>query len=249
VFIVNSILNSLPSFTIKKIDIVNSQTQKIHKINNPKPSIVLPHIPNHQSEQPPSILKALKGKLISLAGQIGMNIPNGVSHYVTLKCSGTFQNFKELQKTKVGWIVYIYLDQNTIIRGRFIEVNSGTGSGAIITSNYFSRSLFNFGSTYPLLDGYWGERVKIVLDASRKWKRVKFKPRDGIMHYNDGRVEEIKGGWDHEHCKICWQTISAFEDEENFGYVDQADIWLCQSCYKKYKIPKSITFVNLNQVF
>jgi hypothetical protein len=246
---VDSILNSLPSFTINKIEIINCQTLKFYKFFNPKPTFELQNVPNQQLEKPPSVFKALKGLLIALISQIGINIPNRVSDYVTLKCTGTFQNFKGLDKTKPGWIVYIYKDRNTIIIGRFIKINSGTGSGAIITSKYFPRDLFNLGTTYPLLDGYWGERVKIVLDASRKWKRVKFKPRDSIMHYNDGRVEEIKGGWDHEHCRICWQRISAYEDEENFGYVDQNDSWLCLSCYKKYIIPQSIAFVNLNQIF
>jgi hypothetical protein len=43
----------------------------------------------------------------------------------------------------------------------------------------------------------------------------------------------VPGGWDHEHCRLCWERISDIEAGKNFGYTDGKD-WLCESCYEKY---------------
>jgi hypothetical protein len=44
--------------------------------------------------------------------------------------------------------------------------------------------------------------------------------------------------WDHEHCTICWERLSEYDDEKHFGYVrindrNQED-WICEKCYNEY---------------
>lgn len=45
----------------------------------------------------------------------------------------------------------------------------------------------------------------------------------------------IPGGWDHEHCALCWKTIGLYDDEERNGYI-RDDKWLCVECYDKFLV-------------
>lgn len=76
-----------------------------------------------------------------------------------------------------------------------------------------------------VLDGYWGERAEIVLDATIHWNEAKF---------------TAKKEWDHEHCAICWAKIS---ESENTAYYLGADRPVCSECYQNYIQPKSLGFV------
>ena len=76
----------------------------------------------------------------------------------------------------------------------------------------------------------------MVYDTSLKWNRTEFHPRDAICGEN-----VIPGGWKHEHCNICWETIA--ESAERFGYCDQYERWVCESCYENYIVPKKINFI------
>ena len=42
----------------------------------------------------------------------------------------------------------------------------------------------------------------------------------------DGEAAEetiIPGGWDHEHCALCWQTISCEAEDDQLGYMNGKD--------------------------
>lgn len=96
------------------------------------------------------------------------------------------------------------------------------------------------GHTYKVVDGWYGWLAETVLDRERVWKRRVFEPLDAIKTYNDGRREEIPGGWDHEHCEICMENISPKTQPE--GYADQEDRWVCLRCYEMYVEPRSLSF-------
>lgn len=96
------------------------------------------------------------------------------------------------------------------------------------------------GRTYKIVDGYYGWKAEPVLDRERVWTRRVFEPKDAIKTYYDGRREEIPGGWDHEHCEICYATISPKKQPE--GYADQEDRWVCIRCYETYVQPRSLAF-------
>jgi len=106
----------------------------------------------------------------------------------------------------------------------------------ILSMGVSDSSTLERGRAYPYLDGYWGERAELVYDAARVWVRAEFRPRDSVRQ---GKV--ISGGWDHEHCRICWEKIS--ESTQPFGYHDQDEDWVCESCYEKYVTTKSIDFI------
>jgi hypothetical protein len=96
---------------------------------------------------------------------------------------------------------------------------------------------------------WWTEDQKaIVEDVSFVWIRKTFEKSAGFWTpINGGRLlsklskdEEIPEGavvdntaWDHEHCELCWQTISEFPTHQQEGYTDGKN-WLCLECYSKY---------------
>jgi hypothetical protein len=45
----------------------------------------------------------------------------------------------------------------------------------------------------------------------------------------------VPGGWNHDHCDICWWTLSASEKEEcGTGYTDGLGNWLCTECFQQF---------------
>ena len=41
---------------------------------------------------------------------------------------------------------------------------------------------------------------------------------------------------DHVHCELCWDKISMFDSDLNYGYVsDDGKIWLCPDCVNNFK--------------
>jgi hypothetical protein len=139
-------------------------------------------------------------------------------------------------QTQGSWIACLYLGGGRFLWGRFSEVNQQARSGVFV-SELNDSSKVELGRAYPYLDAYWGERAELVFDDSRAWCRAAFHPRDSIRGN-----EVIPGGWDHEHCGICWQKIAEYA--QPFGLRDQDDNWLCEECYVRYVVPKSIDFIS-----
>lgn len=91
-------------------------------------------------------------------------------------------------------------------------------------------------------------QIDLIKDPLRKWQKETFTQQDAIVRRVNGGVTGQKksegeepaadewimpGGWDHEHCALCWETISDFEGHQHSGYTDGKK-WLCADCYKKY---------------
>jgi len=51
----------------------------------------------------------------------------------------------------------------------------------------------------------------------------------------------IEGGWDHEHCEICKETISLEGIRE--AYLDPQSTWVCPGCYEKNVEAVSLGFI------
>jgi hypothetical protein len=96
---------------------------------------------------------------------------------------------------------------------------------------------------------WWTDDQKaLVEDVSSVWTRKTFEKVPGIwINMDGGRIlrkltkdEEMPSGavvddtaWDHEHCALCWQTISEYPSDQPEGYTD-GDNWLCLECHHKY---------------
>jgi hypothetical protein len=71
------------------------------------------------------------------------------------------------------------------------------------------------------LDGYWGDRIKLVLDKSIQWKLQTYNQKD-----------------DHDHCSICCKTIA-----EGMKYRLGDKTPLCVNCYENYVKIGSLEFI------
>jgi hypothetical protein len=148
-----------------------------------------------------------------------------------------------------GWIAYLMADMK-LIRGRWhlrgdLWAFAPEDAGAV-------QALFA-DSEWAILDGYWGGRAELVLDLGRQWQRTRFEPRDAVRSmrhdviYMKARSSEpaqgelVEGGWDHEHCEICWVTLGAGGTPD--GYVSKGTTWVCERCYDAFVQRRSLEFI------
>ena|ERR1700733_6731830 len=99
------------------------------------------------------------------------------------------------------------------------------------------------------IEEWWTDDQKaLVEDTSSIWVRKRFEKVPGIWTTVEGgrllsklsKDEQIPEGaildktaWDHEHCALCWQTISEYPAHQPEGYMDGTN-WICVECYDKY---------------
>jgi hypothetical protein len=91
-------------------------------------------------------------------------------------------------------------------------------------------------------------QLALAEDYNRKWEKRIFTPTDAVKEKigetiatrklrpgesNIPKENIIHDGWNHEHCRLCWKTISPQASDEHMGYVDKDD-WLCESCWERY---------------
>ena len=153
-----------------------------------------------------------------------------------------------------GWYCYFISCDGKVIEGKCDAYDPVTKNSTFKPEDGQDVSYLKTGETYSYLDSYWGERAALVLDESLEWSRVEFVPQDAVEWRNEHGLrhwakvggsstgELLKGGWDHEHCEICWETIS--QHDQKHGYVNQHDQWVCEQCYSKKVGPKRISFIN-----
>lgn len=96
----------------------------------------------------------------------------------------------------------------------------------------------------------------MVIDPAWRWREIRFEPRDAwrISADIEGGVlcpapagvspaplgaEVIPNGWNHEHCRLCWERIRAGEA----GFLDDAGKWLCKSCYSRFVATHDLSFM------
>lgn len=140
-----------------------------------------------------------------------------------------------------GHLAYLYLGDDQLVEGKFRNVNQPTKSVSFAFKDPDSVLEIKPGESIPYIDGYWGERALIVLDRSLDWQECTFGPRDAIKTFHNGRTEEIPGGWDHEHCAICWATIS--QKENQVFMKSSQDDCVCLDCFRNHVEPRSIDFI------
>jgi len=94
-------------------------------------------------------------------------------------------------------------------------------------------------------------QLALAQDTARNWEHRIFAPADAfaapatptgkgmvLRKMKPGEQPRegewvIPGGWDHEHCGLCWKKISSEWEGDRSGYTDGKD-WICQECYEKY---------------
>ena len=79
---------------------------------------------------------------------------------------------------------------------------------------------------FEVFDGYWGERVALVLDESLGWN---------ASSWTDDEA--------HDHCRICWSTINSEENADHLAASES--LCICSGCHSSYVRPRSIDFTEL----
>lgn len=156
-----------------------------------------------------------------------------------------------------NWIAGLHLGEHRFLWGRFCLVFRDAAKCSFSPNHPNDLARIRVGTTYPYIDGYWGERAELVLDAGRAWKQREFEPSDMVMlpgsdgttfgtsAVGDGPVGTIvPGAWDHEHCDVCNRKIGCGGEAE--GYFSTPDAWVCEECHSTYVLPRSIAFAELN---
>jgi hypothetical protein len=108
---------------------------------------------------------------------------------------------------------------------------------------------------YIFEDWWTDSQIELVKNSSRIWEKKRFKVVPGFWILKDGakvlgklsQHEHLPEGaildntaWDHEHCELCWMTISEHAGHQQEGYTDGKE-WLCVECHDKYITPVRTT--------
>jgi hypothetical protein len=104
------------------------------------------------------------------------------------------------------------------------------------------------GETYIFRSWWTPDQLALAQDSARAWEKQVFVPIDAAELYLEGGVRvlrplestenldsgaKISGGWNHQHCALCWQRISPYKGDEATAYTSSGD-WLCETCYQRY---------------
>jgi hypothetical protein len=128
------------------------------------------------------------------------------------------------------YYAFILIDYDHVVEGKFYDVRFDVMRCRFVCENEYDDSSFIAEERiYPYLDGYWGERAEIVLSPSRVWTKAQF---------------EEKPNWDHDHCRICWETIDLRANTTYMRSSLQEEI--CITCYENYAQKKDLSFVTIN---
>jgi hypothetical protein len=98
--------------------------------------------------------------------------------------SGIFDSVIRLGE---GWISYLIGQEGSCIEGRFYRFDVNTKTAIFQPKEMKHIRLLGPGKIFSYLDGYWGERVALVLDTSRLWKRKLFKSQDAVEYTIDDK--------------------------------------------------------------
>jgi hypothetical protein len=155
---------------------------------------------------------------------------------------------------KENEIAGLYLGGGRFLWGRFSRVDRAEGTCSFAPDDPAELCALRAGESYPYVDGYYGERAELVLDPARAWQQAEFQATDAVRVPAAGGGmwvrpadaapqggELLPGGWDHEHCSICWERIGG--GGQATGFLSGADDWVCQECYRLFVAPRSLAFV------
>lgn len=140
-----------------------------------------------------------------------------------------------------------------LVEGRFEGVDTQARRARIRINEPADLAQLRVGARYPFVDVYWGDKAALVLDRSTEWRLVEFQPVEAIERVDgdvrilakatseDASASVEEGGWDHEHCEICYEKIGAAGLPK--GWTSASDEWLCEACYEAYLKPRSLGFI------
>ena len=59
--------------------------------------------------------------------------------------------------------------------------------------------------------------------------------------YDPNYFDLVDNGWTHDHCEICFQTISDIKDYGDLeGFTNYNNEWVCKSCFDLFIKPNNV---------
>ncbi len=121
-------------------------------------------------------------------------------------------------------IAYLLLDDGSCVEGKFLNVSEADQSASFAFKNPDAALRVKPGESVRYLDCYWGERARIALDPSLDWK-----------------LQVSPHGNTHDHCEICWATIS---EEDTPSYMKSSgDNSVCLDCFRNHVEARNLDFI------
>jgi hypothetical protein len=96
-------------------------------------------------------------------------------------------------------------------------------------------------------------KIRDIVDTvseriQQNWRREKWSAIPALIHRTGGvssqyrgqtfvptKIDLVPGGWNHDHCVVCWWTLHETDnEEEGIGYRNDSEEWLCTECYKQF---------------
>ena len=86
----------------------------------------------------------------------------------------------------------------------------------------------------------------VAFCREHRWRREQWVRRDALVQrtgttslytgqrYDPAYCELVRGGWSHDHCEICWWTLSEGGDEEHSVGYTNGGRWICSECYRHF---------------
>ena len=122
-----------------------------------------------------------------------------------------------------------------------------TGLEVTFESYNIGEKMLQVGVSYEFRSWWVLRELKIAQSDASTWRKEEFRTSNAVEFIKDGhrvrRKQEgdehpegakiVPEGWEHEHCRLCWETISPFGGDERTGYTDGSE-WVCESCFEKY---------------
>ena len=173
-------------------------------------------------------------------------------------CFGVFNCDLIIEDNNIGYLIG---GLNEAYEGRFYDLNRNISRARFVPKDINDLLHLEVNAQYAYFEGYWGAIAELILDSKKKWEKVKFEAKDSAVYKTDGwnvmgkigqgkpfetqgEGKVIKGGWDHEHCDICTESI----DINDIGYVSgneaKTEKWVCEKCYSDLILPKSLSYID-----
>ena len=156
-----------------------------------------------------------------------MNLPTFTPDHIgkldhQAELTGSVSSERYLGQKWIGerWIGYIGREGEPPVKGRWFPEH---GQSRFVSEDPKSPD-FQRGEPLELYDGYWGERAYIVF-ARLGWTEQQF---------------VTKRESDHDHCGICWATISS--DNPQYFLSSEQNI-VCPDCYDRFVLLRSLSFI------
>ena len=121
------------------------------------------------------------------------------------------------------WLGFLK-ENSSLFYGRWHKHNNNWKF--VVSNEELLKTDFYEGQVFSAIDGYWGERIELIIDKNITWRETVYK---------------FTADDNHEHCFFCWVIITEYEN--NKYMLANELIAVCLVCYETYVKKESFDFI------